>query len=54
MTHRGFNAVMESFFSSVKSEEGERFDSFGRSLTKDRQVNAKTKSVKGQGDRGDR
>ena len=29
-------------------------DDVGRSLTKDRQVKAKTKTVKGQGDRGDR
>ena len=29
LTHRGFNAVMESFFSPVKSELGEHFDSNG-------------------------
>jgi transposase InsO family protein len=29
LTHRGFNAVMESFFSSVKSEVANRFDSCG-------------------------
>ena len=29
MTYRGVNAVMESFFSTVKSELGEHFDSHG-------------------------
>ena len=29
LTHRGFNAVMESFFSSVKNEVADRFDSCG-------------------------
>ena len=29
LTHRGFNAVMESFFSTVKSELQDRFDSCG-------------------------
>ena len=29
LTHRGFNAVMESFFSSVKSEVADRFHSCG-------------------------
>ena len=29
LTHRGFNAVMEAFFSSVKSEVADRFDSAG-------------------------
>ena len=28
-TYRGVNAVMESFFSTVKSELVDRFDSFG-------------------------
>ena len=29
MTHRGFNAVMESWFSTLKHELGEHFDSCG-------------------------
>jgi hypothetical protein len=29
LTHRGFNAVMEAFFSSVKSETADRFASCG-------------------------
>ena len=29
MTHRGFNAVMEAFFSTVKSEVADRFESCG-------------------------
>ena len=29
LTYRGFNAVMESFFSSVKSEVADRFESCG-------------------------
>ena len=28
LTHRGFNAVMESWFATVKSEEGEHFHSY--------------------------
>jgi putative transposase len=29
LTHRGFNAVMEAFFSTVKKEVGERHESHG-------------------------
>ena len=29
LTHRGFNAVMEAFFSTVKNEVGERYESHG-------------------------
>jgi hypothetical protein len=29
LTHRGFNAVMEAFFSSVKFETADRFESCG-------------------------
>ena len=29
MTYRGVNAVMESFFSTVKSELADRFDTYG-------------------------
>ena len=28
LTHRGVNAVMESWFSTVKSKEGDRFESY--------------------------
>jgi hypothetical protein len=30
LTHRGFNAVMESLFSTIKSELADRFDSVGQ------------------------